>query len=303
MNDIKNIILCGMGAIGSIYADKILKYDELNFRVLVDEARYSKYVSSPVIYNSKKLDVKYILPNESDFSADLIIIATKMSGFEDALSEIKNFVSDNTIILPLLNGVLSEELVASFYGRNKVLYSYFIGHSSVRIGNRISHDGVNTIVFGSDNPNDADSIQRVKAFFDYTKINYEVPQDIRHSLWGKFMLNVSSNTTTALFRKTFGEMLSNERFMEFAKKIMKEVQLVAEAEGIKNSENLVDETLSNLQKMTPEGKTSMLQDVEAGRLTENEIFTGAVLELAKRHGIQTPYCKFLKECFDIIDYR
>ena len=117
------------------------------------------------------------------------------------------------------------------------------------------------------------------------------------------MLNVSSNTTTALFRKTFGEMLSNEKFMEFAKKIMKEVQLVAEAEGIKNSENLVDETLSNLQKMTPEGKTSMLQDVEAGRLTENEIFTGAVLELAKRHGIQTPYCKFLKECFDIIDYR
>ena len=79
------------------------------------------------------------------------------------------------------------------------------------------------------------------------------------------MLNVAANPTTALFRMTFGEMLDNSKFMNFAKKIMEEVQLIAKAENVKNAETLTEETLEKLKTMCPEGKTSMLQDVEAGK--------------------------------------
>ena len=60
--------------------------------------------------------------------------------------------------------------------------------------------------------------------------------------------------------------------MELAVKIMKEVQAVAKAEGVNNTETMIDETLVNLSKMIPDGKTSMLQDVEAGRKTEVDMF-------------------------------
>ncbi len=302
MKEIKNIILCGCGAIGSIYADIFSKIPDINFRVLVDEERLNRYSSNPILFNGNKLDLRYILHCDMNFKADLVIIATKMPGFEGALSEIKNFVSDDTVILSLLNGVLSEEIAAKYYGRDKVLYSYFIGHSSVRSGNKVSHDGVNTIVFGSDCEDDKLNVLRVKNLFDKYNINYEIPEDIRHSLWTKFMLNVSSNSTTALFRVNFGQMLSNPLHMDLVIKIMKEVQLIAQAEGVNSPETLVDDALNCLDKMCSEGRTSMLQDVEAGRKTENEIFASTVVELSKKHNIDTPYCLIIDSMFKIIDY-
>lgn len=299
MKEIKNIILFGLGAVGSVYADKLSKYD-CNFRVLVDESRLKKYTENPITYNNLPLNINYILPDEKDFKADLIIIATKMSGLNAAISQIKNFVINDTIILSLLNGVTSEQIIANIYGKEKVLYSYYIGHSAIREGNSITHDGINTLVFGSDNPNDNFKILAIKNLFEKANINFKIPDDIKRSLWLKFMLNVSSNPTTALFKMTFGEMQSNQSMMNLVTKIMKEVQTIAKAEGISNTDSMINEALNAIAKMSPEGKTSMLQDIEAGRATEIDTFAGTVIELGKKHNIETPYCMFLKDAFDII---
>ena len=121
-----------------------------------------------------------------------------------------------------------------------------------------------------------------------------------HSLWLKYMLNVSANQSTAILRLTFGEMLANEKCMDFAINIMKEVQKIAKAEGVKNTDIMIDETISHLHTMIPEGKTSMLQDVEAGRKTEVDMFAGTVIELGLKHNIQTPYNQIIKEILDAI---
>ena len=88
--------------------------------------------------------------------------------------------------------------------------------------------------------------------------------------------------------------------MDFAIKVMKEVQAIAKAEGVKNSEAMIDETVAHLHTMIPEGKTSMLQDVEAGRKTEVDMFAGTVIQLGIKHNIPTPYNKVLKEMVEII---
>lgn len=300
MRKISNVILFGLGAVGTIYADLLQNSENINFRVLVDEHRLERYVKNPIEYNGKLLNPTYVLPSETNFKADLVIIATKMSGLNDAIRELKNFVHENTIIISLLNGVESEKIIAEFYGREHLLYSYFIGHSSVRVGNKVTHDGLNTIVFGSDCPNDEENVRVLKEFFDRAGINYEIPKDIVHSLWLKFMLNVCANPTTALLRMNFGEMLRNKRFMELSVKIMKEVRSVAKAEGVNNTEIMVDETLASLKNMCPDGKTSMLQDIESGNKTEIDMFAGTVVRLGEKYGIQTPYCRFMLEMFEII---
>ena len=146
MKDIKNVLICGVGAVGSIYADKIQSYDSESLRVLVDESRLKRYLENPIVFNGRELNFNYVLPDEKTFKADLIIIATKFCGLNDAINNIKNFVNENTVILSLLNGVTSEEIIAETYGRDKLLYSYFIGHSAIRTGNSVVHDDVNTIV-------------------------------------------------------------------------------------------------------------------------------------------------------------
>ena len=300
MKDIKNVLICGIGAVGSIYANKIQNYDAENLRVLVDKKRYERYIKNPTIFNGKELNFNYILPDDNNFKADLIIIATKYDGLFDVIANIKNFVQEDTVIMSLLNGVTSEKIIAQTYGREKLLYSYFIGHSAVRTGRNILHDDVNTIVYGSENSADFDNVQRVKEYFERVGINYKIPEDIIHSLWLKFMLNVAANQTTAILRFTFGEFLENDKCMEFAINLMKEVQLIAKAEGVKNTDVMIDETISHLHTMIPDGKTSMLQDVEAGRKTEVEMFAGTVIKLGLEHGIATPYNKIVKEMIEII---
>ena len=300
MKEIKNILLCGLGAIGTIYADKFQRYNSDNFRVLVDETRREKYLKNPVKFNGRELNFNYTLPSDNDFKADLIIIATKFTGLNEAIRNIKNFVTDDTIILSLLNGVTSEDIIATAYGKEKMLYSYFIGHSSVRTGNNITHDDVNTIVFGAEN-NLNEKVLTVKNLFDAAGINYKIPEDIKRSMWLKFMLNVCANQPTAILRMTFGEMLKNKHFMIFATNIIKEVEAVAKAEGINNTETMIDETLKHLATMLPEGKTSMLQDIEAGRKTEVAMFAGTVIDFGKKHNIATPYNKILKEMIEIIE--
>ncbi len=300
MNTIKNVLICGIGAIGSIYADKIQGYDSQALRILVDKDRLQRYLKKPTIFNGRELKFNYILPDDKSFKADLIIIATKFDGLKEVLINIENFVKDNTVILSLLNGVTSEWLIAEKYGREKLLYSYFIGHSAIRDGRTIIHDGVNTIVYGSENLNDLENVERVREFFERTGINYSIPDDILHALWLKFMLNVSANQTTAVLGMTFGELLENKKAMVFVRNILKEVEIIAKAEGIKNTDIMIDETIENLNKMIPEGKTSMLQDVEAGRKTEVDMFAGTVIRLGQKHGIATPYNSVLKELIDII---
>lgn len=298
MKEIKKVLICGLGAIGTIYADKIQKFSNDNLKILVDEKRLERYIKNPIIFNGEEKNFNYILPENKDFKADLIIIATKYDGIFDVIKNIKNFVTENTIIMSLLNGVTSEKLIAEEYGFDKLVYSYFIGHSAVREGRNITQDGINTIVFGSDdNP---EHVKAISSFFDKAGINYKIPEDIIRSMWLKYMLNVSSNQTSAILKLTFGDIYNNEKCLNFIIEVMKEVQTLAKAEGVNNTESMIDEALITLKTMTFDGKTSMLQDVEAGRKTEVEMFAGNIIELGKKHNIATPYNNVLKQMIDII---
>lgn len=302
MNEIKNILICGIGAVGSIYANKFNQYKDINLKILVDKKRFDNYSKNPKIFNGKILAPDYVLPENTDFSADLIIIATKFDGLCEAVKNIENFVKEDTIIISLLNGVTSEEIIAQKYGWKHLMLAYFIGHSAMRDGNKIIHDGVGKIVFGVKNPEitDTKDIEIIKKLFDKTSIDYSTPNDMFHSYWLKYMMNVSSNQPSAILKMTFGEMQSNSEFMNFLKKIMKEVQMIAKAEGVNNTETMIEEALETFNQMLPEGKTSMFQDVEAQRKTEVDMFAGTMIELGKKHNIPTPYNLVMKDMIEII---
>ena len=251
MKEIKNILICGIGAVGSIYANKINEYDNQSLKILVDKNRLESYTKKPKIFNGKPLQLNYILPETKDYKADLIIIATKFDGLNDVINNINNFVKNDTIIISLLNGVTSEEIIA-------------------------------------------------KNYFDKIGLDYQTPNDMWRALWLKYMLNVSSNQPSAILGMTFGQMQSNKHFMNMLVKIMQEVQSIAKAEGVQNTQTMIEEALTVFNKMLPDGKTSMLQDVQAKRKTEIEMFAGTMITLGKKHNIPTPYNQILKDFIEIM---
>ncbi len=296
---INNVLICGTGAVGSIFADKIQK-SGATLKVLVDDARLEKYKKTPPVLNGKALDLDYILPGGS-FDADLIIIATKFTGLAEAVDNIANFVrgehnsaGENTIIISLLNGITSEEIIAERYGAEHVEKVYFIGHSAMRVGVDVTSGENNTIVFGGNS--------RLKEFFDRAGIDYQVHEDIERSMWRKLILNIAVNQLSAIFKMTFGQIVRNRKFLELSKLLMDETALVAQAAGIADAKTLADEAFVQLSTVaSPEGKTSMLQDVEAKRKTEVEIFSGTIVDLGKKYNIPTPYNKIVKEMVEVME--
>ena len=300
MNKIKNILICGLGAIGAIYANKFNNYADVDLKILVDKNRLEKYTKHPKIFNGEKLTLDYILPSNTDFKADLIIIATKFGGLNEAVINIKNFIKKDTIMMSLLNGITSEEIIASKYGWEHVLLSYFIGSSAMRDGHKITHNGIGTIVFGSKNNTQNKDIQLVKTLFDNIGIEYKIPEDMLRAYWLKYMLNVSSNQLSAALNLTFGQMQNNQNARYSLKKMMEEVEKLAKVEGEKNTETMIDEAFEVFDTMIPDGKTSMLQDIQAQRMTEVEMFAGTVIELGKKYSIPTPYNLVIKDMIEII---
>lgn len=294
----KNIIICGLGAVGLTYGGKFRGKCEgkcegkSNLRILVDEARLKRYTENKPVLNGVEQNFEYILPQD-EFDADLIIISTKASGLASAIEQIRNFVKPETIIISLLNGISSEDEIKKVYPDAKVLKSYFIGHSAVRVGNSVTQDGVGTIV--------AEKDDKLIEIFEECGIDYSIPDDIDYSLWLKFTMNIFSNQTSAILNMTFGELKRNQRFIEFAKKLINEVRLIAEKKGVKNLENLEKDALSALSGMCDEGKTSMHQDILAGRKTEVEIFAGEIIKLGHELGVQTPYNQVLYDMVKILE--
>ncbi len=275
----KNVLICGLGAVGLTYAVKFK--NNANLKILVDEERLARYLKNKPVFNGKIQEFEYILPDNKEFNADLIIIATKFQGLESAVKNIENFVTPNTRIISLLNGISSEEIIAKKYPQAAVLKSYFIGHSAVRSGSSVTQDGVGEIVLEYD--------RETINFLEECGINYSIPTDIDYALWLKFTMNIFSNQTSAILKMTFGELKQNKTFRETAKKIISEVKQIAEMKGIKNLENLEADALAALDRMCDEGKTSMHQDILAHRKTEVDMFAGEIIKLGKEFGIPTPY--------------
>jgi 2-dehydropantoate 2-reductase len=188
-----------------------------------------------------------------------------------------------------MNGLDSEEIIGSVYGMDKVLYAISVGIDAVRQGNRITFTKPGKHYFGeATNAHLSPRVQRVQTAFERAGISYETPPDMIRLLWWKFMINVGMNQASAVTRAPYGVFQSSPEAQALMEALMREVIALARVVGVDLVEQDVDDWYTVLNTLSPQGKTSMLQDVEAGRKTEVEVFGGKVVALGETHGVPTP---------------
>jgi 2-dehydropantoate 2-reductase len=107
-------------------------------------------------------------------------------------------------------------------------------------------------------------------------------------LWWKFMINVGINQASAVLRAPFSVFQTSQEARDLMESAMREVIMLSEKAGVNLSEEDIEKFHSVLHSISPQGKTSMLQDIEAGRKTEVEMFAGKVIELGTRLHVPTP---------------
>lgn len=288
MHKINNVLLCGLGGVGCVCASKIQDNQNSTLKILVDNKRYEHYKKNSTFFNGKEYHFDYILPTEESYKADLIIIATKNDGLNEAIKNIKNFIYENTIIISVLNGIHSENKIAETYGSERILISFFIGSSCIRNGRCITQDGNYDFIIGDKSNKNLVQLQLLSDFFTEVGINHKVSKHIMERYWKKFMVNVGLNQLCAANNITFKELKQNSKLVEEMKSLIWEVKLLAEKENINNPQKLYNDTIKFLIEDFEDATPSMLQDIRAKRKTEVDIFSGEVMRLGKKHNIPTP---------------
>lgn len=289
MSAIKNIYVSGLGAIGSAYAGRLYDMDPGCVSVIADGERIRRYEEKGVTINGRSYPFNYIRPEEGSGNADLIIIAVKQHHLQQSIKDIKKFLSDNTIIMSLLNGISSEEIIGSIYGMDKMLYAFCVGTDSVRLGTETKYANIGKIVFGEKTNKELSlRVSSVAELFIKAGIPYTVPENMIREQWWKFMMNVGINQASAILKAPYGVFQKVKEAKDLLFMASKEVIQISEKLGINLTDDDIIKYMSIIDTLAPEGKTSMLQDVEALRKTEVEIFAGTVIELGTKFGVPTP---------------
>ena len=294
MMEIKTVGLIGLGAVGALYAERMLS-SGADIRVIVDAARKDRYMRDGVYVNGMRIDFPYVTPADSE-PVDLLLIVTKEGGLLGAMETAAGFVGKDTLIISLLNGVTSEEILAERFGAENILYSVAQGMDAVKEGAYLTYVHPGRIVLGERKPGEIS--ERVMAVADYLNTHgvtaTPVPDMVRRQ-WGKLMLNVGLNQACMVFECDYGGVQIPGKARETMLAAMREAQMIAGFEGYVITDDEFDEWVALLDSFAPEGKPSMRQDGEARRKSEVELFAGTMLRLAKKHGAGVPVNSWLYE--------
>jgi 2-dehydropantoate 2-reductase len=288
-SSMESIAIVGAGAMGATYAALFHDFNPHGVAFIAGGERADRLRRDGVVVNGKPYLISIYPPDAILKPAGLVMVAVKHHHLEQAIQDMKHAVDADTIILSVMNGIDSEERLGATYGTEKVLYAIAVGMDAVRAGNRVNYRSQGKILFGAGpNPIEGERLQRVKELFDRTGIISEVSADMLRLLWWKFMINVGINQASAVLHGTYQLFQTSPEAKTLMEAAMREVMSVAEKVGVPLTEDDLKNWYKVLYALNPQGKTSMLQDVEAHQKTEVEMLAGKVTELGCRYGVPTP---------------
>ena len=225
---------------------------------------------------------------------DAVLLGVKTWQVADVAPALKPLLGRDTFVVPLQNGVETPDLLAAALGAEHVCggvcggFCFIVGPGHIRhIG------GVTFIKFGELDGRKSERVERLREEFAAAKVDVAVPDDIRVALWEKLMLVVPFGGVGGVARAPIGVIMKTPETRALIEAGMREIAAVALAQGIRLPADTVPRTLALLDGTTPTGTSSLQRDIVAGKRSELDAWTGAVVRLGAKLGVATPVHSFL----------
>ncbi|WP_338747660.1 ketopantoate reductase family protein [Janibacter alittae] len=285
---IRAVAVVGAGAMGAMYAAHFVE-GGMETALIASGDRAARLRRDTITVNGEPLRARVVEPGVDDFHADLVLVAVKHHDLAEALDDVAPFVGPDTTFVSVLNGLDSEEVIADRFGSGTVLLCIALGMAAGRDGSAVTHLSPGHLVIGT-TPDLADShrLHAVGAALDAACLEWQAPEDMRHEMWWKFMVNTAINQSSAVLRKPYAAFRTDGPARSLMLALAQEVVAVSGPEGV----HLGDADLARwdavLQALPGDGHTSMLQDVMGGRTTEVALFGDRVVAFGQQHGVPTP---------------
>jgi len=225
---------------------------------------------------------------------DLIIVAVKSYETPEIVKQLQKKIPDNTYLLLAQNGYGNFEAAASFVPEEKIILARVIfGAETLAAGVSKVTVIADDVILGS--PVNLINMQVLEDFakvFTSAGIPTRASEEIMKYVWGKIIYNSALNPLGAVLEVNYGKLAEIEYTRRIMNNVIREIFAVLSAINQPmlwpDAEAYINDFYNKLVPSTASHHASMLQDIQRGRKTEIDFLNGAVVELGKKHGIDTP---------------
>ena len=209
---IKTVAILGAGAVGSYVIWGLAGLKDVRLGLIAQGERQERLRKEGCLINDEVYRPEVWTPEEAhNTGVDLLIVSLKYGALKGALDNIATAIGENTIVMSLMNGVDSEDIIADRIGMSHIVYSLIkvASHRDGR-GYYFNPDTTIGIIFGetadkvsasdkiSEQTPVSDRIKLIDELFAASRLNYRVTEHIKEEMWSKFRLNVSNNLPQAV---------------------------------------------------------------------------------------------------------
>ncbi len=293
-----NIIIAGIGGVGGYFGGMLAKHFYGNDDIAINFVARGEHLAA-MQQNGLKVrrgTTEFIAwpalatSNPSEIGiADFIIVTTKSYDLEAMIQQLQPCIGQDTIILPLLNGVDSRERIKKMLPGTLVLDGCAYIVSRLKQAGIVENSGnIQTLYFGLDHFEN-DRLRLLERLLKEATIEATLSNTISTILWEKFIFISPTATATSCFDKCIGEVVADTAILKTVHSLIEEVKQVAMAKGVIVSEDITEKSLNKLKSMPFEATSSMHSDFKNNTLnTELESLTGYVIHEAQKYHIDTP---------------
>jgi 2-dehydropantoate 2-reductase len=251
--------------------------------------------------------------------ADVVVLGVKAHGLTALAPQLRPLLGPDTVVVSTQNGIpwwyfqnqpgelngLQLErvdpggVIAGAIEPERVIGSLAYFSTDIASPGVIHHTEGNRLSLGEPSGARTDRIKRLAEALIAAGLRAPVTTRFRHEIWVKLLGNVAFNPISALTGGTLEELVRHPETSAAIREIMAETEAVAARLDIELPIS-IDQRMAGAEKVGAH-KTSMLQDLEAGRPLELEPIVGAVVELGDRLGVPMPTTRAVYACAKLLD--
>lgn len=292
------VAILGAGAMGSWFGGRLAETGTDTQLLTTNEAHRDAIVKNGLTLQTGEgqstVKVPALLPADVQGPLDLIILLTKSFQSKAALTAVAHHISDVTHVLTLQNGLGNSDRVAEFVPTERILVGVSMMPVDKIAPGVVKKMGDGPTSFNSTVAGDLPIQKKITDAFIDTDINLFHDAGIHQKIWEKVAFNAGMNALCALAHGTPGNIGATEGAMALVKEVALEVAEVGAGHGVVLDMVNVYSNIELACSKHKNHKPSMLQDLLAGKRTEVDALNGAVVEQAKRVGIEAPMNSMLK---------
>lgn len=299
----KRIAVVGIGGVGGYLAGMLGRVCTHLTMAVRGGRREAVLKNGLVLHSDYKGEItvrpEHAVPVSEMGEQDYIFVCVKNYSLEEVCREMEHAVTEDTVIIPVMNGVDPGERIRSLLGRGTVVDSliYIVAFANDDYSITQQGDFANLRI-GIKNADETQQrkVSEVSAILEGADIDHQAAEDIEVEIWRKYILNCAYNTESAYYDNAIGQLRSNPEKAKEYEALVGEAYKVALAKGVGVKQEHVDAILHRFYYELAEDATSSLQrDIREGKQAEVDTFSGYIVQEAHRLGIKAPVTEKMYE--------